>query len=241
MQYRPLLTPSLLWHLPCLQTLEIPTCMLCYSGMIKNLTQPWIKPTQSPFLHQLPILTRSFTLLTSLYSLHCSTIKTTTSAWWLEAALGTVHQLKLVYIRIIDNCSLLIDNSLVNYCLSSEINNNITTTADEIMAPKSINDSTLDGSPQQHGMCIHFLELYKSDLVIMLFSHTGTIDPLVPSMIVSHLFLAALSCTIGIIVGCLLYRCYVLRRAQQTTSSPPEPVYTEIALSANEAYGQINP
>ena len=63
-----------------------------------------------------------------------------------------------ISIRIIDNCSLLIDNSLVNYCLSSEINNNITTTADEIMAPKSINDSTLDGGPQQYGiMCIHFL------------------------------------------------------------------------------------
>ena len=61
-----------------------------------------------------------------------------------------------ISIRIIDNCSLLIDNSLVNYCLSSEINNNniIMTTADEIMAPKSINDSTSDGDPQQLGMCI---------------------------------------------------------------------------------------
>ena len=63
-----------------------------------------------------------------------------------------------ISIRIIDSCNLIRNNSLVNYCLSSEINNNIMTTADEIMAPKSINDSTLDGGPQQYGiMCIHFL------------------------------------------------------------------------------------
>ena len=73
-----------------------------------------------------------------------------------------------ISIRIIDSCSLLRNNSLVNYCLSSEINNNIMTTADEIIALKSINDFTSDGGPQQYGMCMHVLQLYKSDLVIML-------------------------------------------------------------------------
>ena len=85
------------------------------------------------------------------------------------------------------------------------------------------------------------MEALNTQVILKLFSHTGTIDPLVPSMIVSHLFLAALSCTIGIVIGCLLYRCYVSRRAQRATPSPPEPVYTEIALSANEAYGKIDP
>jgi hypothetical protein len=60
-------------------------------------------------------------------------------------------------------------------------------------------------------------------------------------MIASHLLLSAISCTVGVFVGILLYRYYISKRTQQTTSGPPEPVYTEIALSANEAYGRVNP
>ena len=60
-----------------------------------------------------------------------------------------------ISIRIINNCSHIRDDVFINYCLSSEINN-IMTTADEIMTQKSIaiNDSTSDGGSQQHGMCI---------------------------------------------------------------------------------------
>ena len=71
------------------------------------------------------------------------------------------------------------------------------------------------------------------------FSHTGTIDPLVPSMIISHLLVSAFSCIVGILIGCLLHRYYVSKKTKQATS-PPEPVYTEISLSANEAYGKFN-
>ena len=92
--------------------------------------------------------------------------------------------------------------------------------------------------------CMHSYDHYVATSVILfllILSLTGTVDPLVPSMIASHLLLSAFSCTVGICVGILLCRCYIFKRTQQTISGPLEPVYTEIALSANEAYERVNP
>ena len=101
-------------------------------------------------------------------------------------------------------------------------------------------DFTLDLASQQYGSSIHVIIATSSYDPPILFL-PGTIDPLVPLMITSHLFLSAFSCTVGIFIGFLVYRCYISKRAQQTTTGLPEPVYTEIALSANEAYGTVNP
>ena len=145
-----------------------------------------------------------------------------------------------IHIRIIDNCSLIKDDILTNYCLFD-----ITTAGlDEIMTTyESTNNSNSDLGPQQHDLSKHACILYSYKVIpyclIYLFFHTGTIDPLIPSMIVSHLLLSAFSCTVGIFIGCLLHRYYVSKKTMQATS-PPEPLYTEISLSANEAYGKIN-
>ena len=57
---------------------------------------------------------------------------------------------------IINNCSLVRDGVLIDYCLpSDEIN--IATTTGEMMANKSTNDSSSDLGPQQHGLGMHAL------------------------------------------------------------------------------------
>ena len=57
--------------------------------------------------------------------------------------------------RIIDNCSLIRDDVLINYCLFSEITT--VTTTDKVMANKFTNDSTSDLDPQQHGSSMHVI------------------------------------------------------------------------------------
>ena len=56
-----------------------------------------------------------------------------------------------IHIRIINNCSLMIDGVVTDYCLSSEI----MTTPNEKMAQESTNDSHSDLAPQQHGSSTH--------------------------------------------------------------------------------------
>lgn len=60
-----------------------------------------------------------------------------------------------INIRIIDNCSLIKDDVLINYCLSSKITT--VTTTDEVMVSKFTNDSTSDLDPQQHGLSMHII------------------------------------------------------------------------------------
>ena len=63
-----------------------------------------------------------------------------------------------IHFRIINNCSLVRDGVLMNYCLpSDEIN--IATTTGEMMANKSTNDFSSDLGPQQHGLGMHVLVL----------------------------------------------------------------------------------
>ena len=141
-----------------------------------------------------------------------------------------------------NNCTLIVKDGVIamNYnCLLSA-----TTTTDEAMVSNCITDSTLDMhmATQKHGSSVRVIIMYnKSDPFLSHILYIGTVDPLVPSMIASHLFLSAFSCTVGILIGFLVYRCYISKKTQRTTTGPPESDNTEIVLSANEAYGRVNP
>ena len=64
-----------------------------------------------------------------------------------------------IHFRIMNNCSLIRDDILINYCLPSDDSDEINsvTTTGKMMANKSTNDSSSDLGPQQHGLGMHVL------------------------------------------------------------------------------------